>query len=385
MYEKELESIEKEGLLRTLRSLPACGGKFCWNGKEILNFSSNDYLNLAGDPRLKARARQAIEQWGCGATASRLMSGHLAVHEDLEADLARMVGGESSLVFGSGFLCSLGVLTSLVARDGAIFADRLNHASLVDGSRLSGAKLCRYRHRDMNHLEHYLARDKSTSRRLIVSDSVFSMDGDIAPLRDLFDLAHRYDALLVIDEAHAIGVMGHRGGGVWQALNSNGRPDVILGTMSKALGSYGGFAVCSTAMRSYLINRARSFIYSTAIPPACAASTCTAIMIIETTPDLGKRLLSKAKLLRDCLVHAGLDIPEPESQIIPICVGETHTTLDFSQELLREGILAAAVRPPTVPPGTSRLRLSVTLAHTDQDLEQAAVKIGQAARNVGVA
>ena len=379
--QQKLGALEAQGMLRKLRALPGTGGKFVSDGKTFLNFSSNDYLNLANDPRVKAAAVEMIERFGCGATASRLMSGHLCEHEALETDLARLAGMEAALVFGSGFLTNLGVLAALGGRSAAIFADRLNHASLVDGMLLSRSKCFRYRHNDMNHLEDFLKKHGDAGQRIVVSDSVFSMDGDIAPVKDLAELSQRYDARLVIDEAHAIGVIGPNGSGVCR--RENVQPDIIVGTLSKSLGGYGGFAACSTVMREYLINRSRSFIYSTGLPPACLGGAQRAIAIIESESDLGRRLLAGARRLCDGLAAAGFQVPQLESQILPVHVGENAAALAFSQALWKRSVLAVAIRPPTVPAGTSRLRMSVTLAHTDADLQQTVGQMTSAAREVG--
>jgi len=383
-FQEDLAALARDGLLRSLRPLPATGGKFVVDGRAFLNFSSTDHLNLANDERLRSAARRAIDEYGCGATASRLMSGHLDLHERLEARLARMTGQEAALVFGSGFLTNLGVITALAGRGDAIFEDRLNHASLIDGARLSGARLYRYQHNDVDHLERLLGAHEHHGRRLIVSDSVFSMDGDAARLRDLEEAARRHGCLLAIDEAHAIGVFGKWGGGVCRETGREIRPDAVVGTMSKALGGYGGFAACSARLRDCLVNRARSFIYSTGLPPACVASALAAAEIVEREPELGGRLLERATWFRERLAEAGFDVGASRSQIVPVMIGDNERTLRFSEALQNEGVLAVAVRPPTVPAGRARLRLSVTLAHEAQDLSIAADALARIARGEGV-
>ncbi|MBI4296078.1 MAG: 8-amino-7-oxononanoate synthase [Chloroflexi bacterium] len=383
-FEDELATLKDRGLLRDLYALPEPGGEILVDGRRILNLSSNDYLGLAKDQRLKDAAIQAIERFGCGATASRLMAGHLTLHEDLEADLARMMGTEAALVFGSGFLANLGVLSTLARPNDAVFSDSLNHASLIDGIRLSRARCHRYRHKDMGHLENLLKNDVTTGKRIIVSESVFSMDGDIAPLKALAQLAHRYQVLLIIDEAHAIGVMGHNGGGVSRTPGNEVVPDVIIGTLSKALGGYGGFAACTLSIRKLLINRARTFIYSTALPPACLGSAREAVSIVVSTPALGKTLLEKARRFAGLLVRHGLKVPEFESHILPVIVGDNEAVVRFSKVLWEKGLLAKAVRPPTVPPGTARLRLSLTLSINDTALEKTAGMIAESAREAGI-
>jgi 8-amino-7-oxononanoate synthase len=379
---EELRKLTEQGLLRSLHARGAAGGKFRQGGRTILNFSSNDYLNLARDGRVKAAAIAAVEQLGCGAAASRLMSGHLEMHERLERRLAEWVGTEAALVFGSGFLTNLGVLTALAARGDAILADRLNHASLVDGARLSGARLARYRHGDADHLAKLLEA-RPAGRRIVATDSVFSMDGDVAPLGEISRLAERHAATLVVDEAHALGVFGRGGGGVCR--DSPGvRPDVIVGTLSKALGGYGGFAACSAAMRELLVNRARSFIYSTALPPACLGSALAALDVVAGSGELGRTLLERAAGFRTLLSDAGLNVGRSCCQIVPVLVGDNDTAVALARRLEEDGILTVAVRPPTVPPGTARLRMSITLAHDEADLQLAAEKLIAAARYLGI-
>lgn len=374
---KQLDLIKNEGLERSLRSLPGAGGKICLDGRTLFNFSSNDYLDLAKNHEVIRAAQAATEKYGCGATASRLMSGHLEIHEELEEAMAGLLSKESALVFGSGFLTNIGVITALTDKNSLIFADKLNHASLIDGVRLSGARCCRYRHKDISHLEKLLQDNKSQNTRLIVSDSIFSMDGDIAPLEELVTLAGKYNCLLFIDEAHAIGIFGN-GGGIVQKLGLSEHVDLISGTMSKSLGSYGGFVACSNEIRQLLINKARSFIYSTGLPPASVAAAIKAIKIIrEKSP--GGILLSRAQKFHQMLMDAGFTLASFESQIIPIHIGDNDEAMAISAELLENGILATAVRPPTVPKGTARLRLTVSLAHSETDLKNAVEIIKTAA------
>ncbi|MBI2830342.1 MAG: 8-amino-7-oxononanoate synthase [Chloroflexi bacterium] len=383
-FEEELAALKDRGLLRHLHALPEAGGEISVDGKVVLNFSSNDYLGLARDRRLKDAAVQAIDRLGCSATASRLMAGHLALHEELEASLARMMGTEAALVFGSGFLTNLGVISSLAGPEDTVFSDSLNHASLIDGIRLSRAYCHTYRHRDMEHLENLLKESKASGKRIIVSESVFSMDGDIPPMKTLSQLAQQYEALLIIDEAHAIGVMGHKSGGVSRIPGSECQPDVTIGTLSKAMGGYGGFVACSETIRRVLINKARSFLYSTGLPPACLGSALQAVSIITSQPELGQALLKKACWFRGLLVQHGLKVSEFESQILPIIVGDNEAVVRFSKVLWDKGLLITAVRPPTVPPSTARVRLSITLSVTDAALEKAAALIAESAREAGI-
>jgi len=376
-FEKQISEFAARDQYRSLQALPEAGGKITVDGEEVLNFSSNDYLNLSSHPAVIAGSQRAASEYGCGSTASRLMTGNLDLHEELEKELAQLVGQPAGLLFGSGFLTNVGVITALVGRGDAIFADRLNHASLVDGARLSGATVHRYQHNDLDHLEKLLNDQTDHRRRVIVSDSLFSMDGDLADIPRLSALAKQSDCLLMVDEAHAIGIFGEGGGGLCRDLLPEGRPDVIVGTLGKALGCYGGFAACSETIRSLLINKARTFIYSTALPPPTVGSALAALEVIKQSPDLGSELLRRARLLRDLLAEEGFALGESESQIIPVMVGENERAQEFSEALKEEGLLAVAVRPPTVPEGTARLRLSVTLAHQEEDLEKAAGILGR--------
>jgi 8-amino-7-oxononanoate synthase len=378
-FEQELSSIKARGLFRELRiyspTVNERGG--------AVNFSSNDYLGLSTDERVKLASVRGIEQCGTGATASRLMAGNTELAEGLEADIASMMGTEAALVFGSGFLTNLGVLSSLAGKDDEVFSDELNHASIIDGIRLSHARRSVYKHKDLGTLE-ILLKSSTARKRLIVSESIFSMDGDVAPVIALRGLADRYGALLVIDEAHAVGVVGSRGGGVCRIDESKTRPDIVVGTLSKALGGYGGFAACSRAARSFLANRARSFIYSTGLPPACIAAAREAVAIVTSTPDMGTRLLDKAHRFHDALEKYGLSVLPFESHIVPVVAGSNEKTVAFSQLLNRRGILVHPIRPPTVPPGTGRIRFSITLNISDEALEKAAATTAQAAAEAGL-
>jgi 8-amino-7-oxononanoate synthase len=310
------------------------------------------------------------------------MSGHLPPHAELEDALARMTGRPAALVFGSGFLTNLGAISALVGPHDAILADKLVHASLVDGARLSGARLHRYRHGDPGHLDALLKKESGARRRMVITDSVFSMDGDQAPLAEVAAVARRHDALLMVDEAHAIGVLGPGGGGLCRALPADLAPDLVVGTLSKALGGYGGFVAGSARMKEFLINRARTFIYSTGLPPSVAAAGLEAARILEAEPGLGEQLMRRARLFSRLLRERGLDVPEAASPILPIMVGDNRRALALAERLRARGVLAVAVRPPTVPVGTARLRLSVTLAHRPEDLDRAAGVIAEAVAEV---
>ncbi len=358
-YNGRLEKIESSGLMR----------KLLVKKPGMLEFSSNDYLGLANHPALKEASIKAIKRYGSSVASSRLMCGNIQLHEDLETRLARLTRMEAALLFGSGFLANVGLINCITSRDDLIFSDKLNHASLVDGARLSRARVARYKHCDMEHLEYLLSHSECRGQRYIVTDSLFSMDGDIAPLRLLEKLAKSFDCNLVVDEAHAIGVFGE-GGGICREYGI--KPHAIVGTLSKALGSYGGFVSCNEDMKKYLVNRARTFIYSTGLPPAAPAAALAAVDIIETQPDYGRILLGNASDFR-CLLKPSIFSSEPsESQIVPIQIGDNLKALALADRLLEEGISTVAVRPPTVPDGTARVRLSVTLSHSREDLHHTA-------------
>jgi 8-amino-7-oxononanoate synthase len=383
-FDTELDSLKERGLLRQLHVLSETGGEIMINSRTVLNFSSNDYLGLANDPRLKEAAAKAIEKYGCGATASRLLAGHLDLHEELEQALAQMTGTESALVFGSGFLTNVGVISAISRPEDEVFSDWLNHASIIDGIRLSRVHVHRYRHTDLDHLESLLKKRRKTGKAIVVSESLFSMDGDIAPVKDIVGLAKRYDALSILDEAHAIGVVGSNGGGVCHKAGHECHPDIIVGTLSKALGGYGGFVACSKSLRSFLINRARTFIYSTGLPPACLGSGIAAVSKVMSQPELGEKLLERAQWFRHKLAGAGLQVPQSGAQILPVIVGSNQKTMHFSSLLMERGLLVRPIRPPTVPVGTERIRLSITLSMSERALEKAAGTIVESARESGV-
>lgn len=383
---EELAALEAQALRRRLfvvdEVLP--GGKVRVGERVLLNLSSNDYLGLAQDPRLIAAARNAAARWGVGAGASRLVTGHLALHEAVEAKLARFKGTEAAVIFSTGYMTNLGVISALVGPGDLVFSDRLNHASIYDGTRLSGAELRRYPHRDMDRLEKLLKEAPSGKTRLIVTDSVFSVDGDLAPLHALVELKERYGALLMIDEAHATGVLGPRGAGLAEALGLTARVEVHMGTFSKALGSLGGYVAGDRRLIDYLHNKARSFIYSTALPPPVLGAIDQALDIVVQEPERRRYLSEKAEIFRRGLQEAGFNTLESETQIIPVLVGDNARTLEFAAQLRAEGIMAVALRPPTVPPGKARVRFSLSAAHTPADLAQALDTIIQVGREMQI-
>lgn len=382
--ENSLKELRNQHLERVIRTRPAVGGKIQVDGRSVINFSSNDYLNLAQHPAVLAASRRALEEYGAGSTASRLVTGSLPLHDELENRLARHKGYPAALVFGSGYMTNAGVISSLVGPGDGVFADRLVHASVIDAVALSRAKLVRFRHNDAGDLDRLLRRHGAFRRRLVITESVFSMDGDIAPLRDMTDIAEYRGAMLMIDEAHASGVFGPHGSGLIRAEGLEPRVNISMCTLSKAFGGYGGAVACSVMLRNWFVQRARAFIYTTAPPPASIGAALGALDVIEKEPNMGTELLARATAFRDRLRSGGLDTMDSASQIIPIMVGESERALSFSERLRDRDILAIAIRPPTVPRGTARLRLSVTLAHSPEDLDVAADTILTAARDEGI-
>jgi 8-amino-7-oxononanoate synthase len=345
-------------------------------GRTLVNFASNDYLGLAGDKRLAQAAARAARRYGCGAGASPLVIGHSRPLRRLERALANWEVTDGALVFPSGFAANLGTISSLVEEGDAIFSDALNHASLIDGCRLSRARVVVYRHADANHLDDLLRRVGPGVRRLlIVSDTVFSMDGDIAPLTDLCDLARRHDCNLLIDESHATGVLGETGRGALELVPAERRlePDrcIRIGTLSKALGTQGGFACGSRQLIEWLVNRARPYFFSTALAPPIAAAALRGVAIVAAEPERRRHLLELANLLRSRLRGCGLadrGATNSRCQIVPVIVGDSRRALQLSRQLEEIGLLVPAIRPPSVPDGTARLRIGLSAGHTEEDV-----------------
>lgn len=376
-----LDQTKAQGLERTARAYPEAGGMLKIDGKDVLNFSSNDYLDLSRHPHVVDRSRHALDQYGIGATSSRLVTGTLPIHEELEMRLAKEKGYESALIFGSGYMANAGTIPILVGRDDLIFADKLVHASMIDACKLSGAKLIRFTHNDTEALEKRLAPySASTQRKLIITESVFSMDGDGAPLEEIARLAEQYDAMFMVDEAHSTGTFGPLGAGLIREHELESKVTVSMGTMSKAMAGYGGYVACSNQLRHLLINASRAFIYTTAPPPAVIGAALGALDVFEASPRLGNILQANADYFRSLLHDGGLDTMNSQSQIIPIAIGDNKKALAISQKLRDQGIICAAIRPPTVPPGSARLRISITLAHLVDDLERAAKQIIKAVK-----
>ncbi|WP_432419789.1 8-amino-7-oxononanoate synthase [Baekduia alba] len=361
------------------------GSRVVLDGRPVLLLCSNNYLGLADHPRVREAAADAAMRWGAGAGASRLVSGTMTVHRRLEEALAAFKGTESAVLFGSGYLANLGVVSSVakLAGDGAVvFSDELNHASLIDGCRLARADTFVYDHCDVEHLAWGLKQHRGRPG-LIVTDSVFSMDGDVAPLEELVELARRHGLRTVVDEAHGTGCLGPGGRGAVAEAGLDGEVDVVVGTMGKALGAYGAFAACSTAMRDYLTNTARSLIFSTALPPPAVAGALAALDVLQEHPEMVDKLQANAGIMRDELAREGFEVAGSSTQIVPLVVGDPALAMTVCEKAIEAGVFAQAIRPPTVPAGTSRLRLALMATHTRDELRAAARTLGRAALQAG--
>jgi 8-amino-7-oxononanoate synthase len=383
--EERLAELESSGLRRRLRLVEGPQGpEVALDGRPVLLLCSNNYLGLADHPRLRRAAADAALSLGTSAGASRLISGSMSIHAELESGLAEFKGTEAALLFGSGYLANTGTIAALAQRGEVVFSDELNHASIIDGCRLAGAETFVYRHVDTEHLEWGLRRAAGRAA-LIATDGVFSMDGDIAPLPELAELARRHRCRLLVDEAHATGCIGPGGRGSVAAAGLSGEVDVIVGTLGKALGGYGAYACGSASLVDFLVNSARPFIFSTAPPPPAVAAAQAALELLVERPRRVERLRANAAALRNGLRSEGLEPIGSETQIVPLVIGEADDAMALCERLLAEGLFAQAIRPPTVPPGTCRLRLTTMATHRMSDLRRAARLIGAAARDLGLA
>jgi 8-amino-7-oxononanoate synthase len=367
--DRELEALGAKGLRRALEPLASPQGpEVEVGGRRLVNLCSNDYLGLAADPRLRRAAAEAAEREGAGSGASRLVAGDLPVHGALERALAAHAGTEAALLFGSGYHANVGVPPALVGRDDAVFSDVLNHASIVDGCLLSRAGLVRYRHGDVQELGELLARTHAR-RKLVVTDAIFSMDGDAAPLREIAELCDRHGAMLYVDEAHSEGVLGPRGGGLAEALGVADRVDVHMGTLGKALGASGAFVAGERRLVDLLVTRARTFVFTTAPAPAASAAALAALGIVASEPDRRARVLALTARMKAGLARLGFDVARVAAPIFPVVLGDEARALAASRALRERGFYVRAIRPPTVPRGTSRLRVALTAAHTEAQVD----------------
>jgi 8-amino-7-oxononanoate synthase len=386
-----LQRLEEKSQYRSLTSAASqADGTILRNGKTLINLASNHYLGLdlqLTEARLKRLAEQAAicgTQVNLGSTASRSVVGSDPVFAEFEREFAAFKGAESCLLFGSGFMANSGVIPALVGRHDVVFSDRLNHASIVDGITLSRAEHVRYRHRDLDQLEQQLKLTNPAKRKLIVTDTIFSMDGSLAPLQDLVTLKERYGAMLMVDEAHSGGVFGSNGEGLTHALGLTNQVDVQMGTFSKAYGCYGAYIVGDEILRKYLINKARSFIYTTALPPLIVLAIRDNWLRAQKEHWRRISLLANAALFREQLQAVGFNIGQSECQVVPLIVGGNEQTLVFSQSLQQSGIAAVAIRPPTVPEGTARIRFTLTASLSQSQLKHAIEIVAQTGKEQGL-
>lgn len=384
---EEIEGLRMEGLYRQMRLIGgAQENRVMLEGREMVLLCSNNYLGLANHPLLKEAAIRAVERYGTGSGASRLVSGNMELHEVLEHRVAEFKGTAAALVFNSGYAANTGIIPAIVGRGDILFSDRLNHASILDGALLSRAKLVRYPHNDMVALRKLISETGSSGRRLIVTDGVFSMDGDLAPLRELVALKEEFNALLMVDDAHATGILGATGRGTAEKCGVMSRVDIHMGTLGKALGSFGAYAAGSREIIDYLINRSRSFIFSTSLPPAVLAASIAALDVVDSEEgaELRVKLANNTASFRTALHNAGFDTMGSETQIIPVFVGGTKEVMEFSQLLLDRGVFVQGIRPPTVPAGSCRLRCTIMATHEERDLSQAVTALTSVGKNLGI-
>jgi 8-amino-7-oxononanoate synthase len=370
--EDRLADIRNRGLYRRMRCVSGPQGpRVLLDGKPVLLLCSNNYLGLADHPRVREAAAEAAMRYGAGSGASRLVSGNMTIHRRLEEQLAGFKRSEACLLFGSGYLANAGVVSALAREGDVVFSDALNHASIIDGCRLAQAETFVYDHGDTDHLEWGL-RQAEGRGSLIVTDGVFSMDGDVAPLERIVELAQRHDARVMVDDAHGMGALGPDGRGSVAAAGLEDEVDVVVGTLGKALGSYGAYVCCDEPMAKYLINTARTLIFSTALSPPAVAAAMAALELLREQPRRVEKLQHNAKDLRDALATEGVPVPSSTTQIVPLVVGDAADAVRASERALERGVFAQAIRPPTVPAGTSRLRLAVMASHTKAELREAA-------------
>ena len=366
--EEFLAKREGEGLLRHLEPVSdRKGGRIRIGAREFMDFSSNDYLGLSGHPRLIEAARRALDRFGASSSASRLLSGDLEIHHQLEERVARFKNKDSALIFNSGYQANVGIISSLYGEGDLILSDRLNHASIIDGILLSGARSFRFRHNDPCHLEDILRKERGRYKKaLIVTESLFSMDGDRTDLSALADLKERYGCEIMVDEAHATGIYGMNGSGVVEEEGLSDRIDLIMGTFSKALGSFGAYLAAPKGVIDYLINTCRSFMYSTSLPPSVIAADIASLDLVKEEPERRKTLLDNAAYFRDALREKGFTV-KGSSQIVPLVVGDNFKVQEIARSLQDRGYWVLPIRPPTVPQGEARLRFSITYNH-DRDI-----------------
>jgi len=372
LLQQEIEKLKAQGLFREMRRVDTGQGPVVSiDGKDVILLSSNNYLGLATHPEVINAQVQALKEFGSGSCASRLISGNMKLHETLEKKIAAFKHTESAVVFPTGYMANMGVISAILGENDLIVCDKLNHASIIDGARLSGARLRIYPHKNLEKLEDILKKESAFKKKLIVTDGVFSMDGDIAPIPGLVRIAKRFDAFLMVDDAHATGVLGKTGKGTCEYFGIEDGVDIQMGTFSKAIGCLGGFVTGSRPLIEYIRNKARSFIYTTGLPPAIAAGCIKAIEIMQKDKSLRKRLWHNIGRFKSALGKLGFDTMGSETQIIPILTGDISSTMRSAERLFKMGIFAPGVRPPTVPKNKCRIRTSLMATHTDEHIDRA--------------
>ena len=384
-FNEELNNLRQQGLYNTIRTIGSPQGAWLVvDGQRVLNFCSNNYLGLANDKRLRDAAKHAIDEFGAGPAAVRSIAGTLTLHRELETRLAKFKGAEATIAFQSGFAANLGTISALVGKEDVIFSDELNHASIIDGSRLAGAKIVRYAHNDAHALEKAIAQETGYRRALIITDGVFSMDGDIAPLPDLVTVAEKFDILLMVDDAHGEGVLGHGGRGIVDHYKLHGRVDVEIGTLSKAFGVVGGYVAGKKEIVEWLNQRGRPFLFSSALTAADTAACIAGVNILEASTELVDKLWENARYFKSEMKRLGFDTGKSETPITPVMLGEASLAQSFSRKLFENGVFGMAIGYPTVPQGKARIRVMISAAHTREDLDRGLEVFGKVGRELGV-
>lgn len=383
---QEIEGLKEQGLYNRIRTIGSAQGAWLTvDGKQVLNFCSNNYLGLANHPKLVEAARQAMETYGVGPAAVRSIAGTTDLHIQLEQRLAKFKGAEEVITFQSGFNANLGTIPALVGKGDVIFSDRLNHASIIDGCRLSGAKIIAYEHNDPTALEDAIRDNLSNYRHaLIVTDGVFSMDGDIAPLPELYEVAKKYDILFMVDDAHGEGVLGKGGRGIVDHFGLHGKVDIEVGTMSKAFGVVGGMVAGNKTIIEWIRQRGRPFLFSSAVTAPDAAACLAAVDLLEESTELVDKLWANAKYFKEEMKKLGFDTGVSETPITPIMLGEAPLAQQFSRDLFEEGVFAMAIGYPTVPQGKARIRVMISAAHDNDDLGKGLEAFEKVGKKLGV-
>ncbi|MGE5141026.1 MAG: glycine C-acetyltransferase [Rudaea sp.] len=382
---EELDNLRGQGLYNNIRTIDSPqGATLTVDSKRVLNFCSNNYLGLANDPRLREAAVRAIDRFGVGPAAVRTIAGTLSIHIELEKRLAEFKGAEATIMFQSGFNTNLATLPALVGKEDVIFSDELNHASIIDGARLSGARIVRYAHNDPGSLEDAIAKAESYRRAIVVSDGVFSMDGDIAPLPRLAEVAERHNLMLMVDDAHGEGVLGRGGRGIVDHFGLHGRVDVEVGTLSKAFGVVGGYVAGKKEIVEWLRQRGRPFLFSSATPPGDTAACLAAVDILESSTELNDRLWENTRYFKAEMKRLGFDTGRSETPITPVMLGEAPLAQQFSRSLFENGVFAMAIGYPTVPQGKARIRVMISASHSRSDLDDGLMAFEKVGKELGV-